>query len=67
MVKLEVRAGAGSGLAEASLFAHHPYTCVTWGDPGENVIIPCIATTCFEPVTSAEALKEFLEAREPGV
>ncbi|NLT23833.1 MAG: thioredoxin domain-containing protein [Syntrophorhabdus sp.] len=67
MVKLEVRAGAGSGLAEASLFAHHPCTCVTWGDPGENVIIPCIATTCFEPLTSAEALKEFLEAREPGI
>jgi uncharacterized protein YyaL (SSP411 family) len=67
MVKLEVHAETGSGLAEASLFAHHPYTCVTWGDPGENVIIPCIATTCFEPVTSAEALKEFLEAREPGV
>lgn len=67
MVKLEVRAMAGSELAEASLFAHHPYTCVTRGDPGENIVIPCIATTCFEPLTSAKALKEFLEARDPGI
>ncbi|HOD76494.1 MAG TPA: hypothetical protein PKJ17_10725, partial [Syntrophorhabdaceae bacterium] len=67
MVKLELRAGAVSELAEASLFSYHPYTCITWGDPGDNIIIPCIATTCYEPLTSAEALKEFLEAREPGI
>ncbi len=67
MVKLELRAEAGSELAEATLFAHHPCTCITWGDPGESTIIPCIATTCFEPLTSAEALKEFLEVREPGI
>jgi hypothetical protein len=63
MVKLEIRAGAGSELAEASLFAHHPYTCITWGDPGDNVIIPCVATTCFEPLISVEGLEKFLKDR----
>jgi uncharacterized protein YyaL (SSP411 family) len=66
MVKLEVRAQQGSKLAEVSLFAHHPYACIAWGEPGQNIIIPCITTTCYEPLTSAEALKEFLEARGPG-
>jgi uncharacterized protein YyaL (SSP411 family) len=65
MVKLEVRAGAGTSLAEASLFAHHPYTCIAWGDPGDNIIIPCIATTCFEPLDSVEKLRDFLKSKEP--
>lgn len=63
MVKLEVRAGEGSELADASLFAHHPYACITWGEPGQDIIIPCIATTCYEPLTSAEGLEKFLKDR----
>ncbi len=61
MVKLEVRAQAGSQIAQAALFADHPYSCIVYGDAGENLIIPCTGTTCFEPVASGEELKRFLK------
>ena len=61
LVKLEVRSGAGSQVAEAALFAHHPYSFVTYDSAGENVVIPCIGTTCYEPLASGEKVKEFLK------
>ncbi len=63
MVKLDVRAAAGSPIADAAIFSYHPYSCVVYGDAGENLIIPCTGTTCFEPVFSAEKLSEFLKSR----
>jgi len=63
MVKLEVRARAGSQIAQTALFADHPYPCVVYGDAGENLIIPCTDTTCFEPVASGEELRRFLKDR----
>jgi len=67
MIKLEIRAQSGSQLAEAALFTRHPYACLAWGVTGEDIVIPCIGTTCHEPLVSAEALKEFLEVTDPGI
>ncbi len=60
MVRLDVRAAAGSPLAAAAVFTYHPYSCVVYGEPGEGRVVPCIAETCSEPIESGGDLKEFL-------
>ncbi len=64
MVKLDVRAAAGSQLAAAAVDSYHPYSCIVYGDASENLIIPCVGPTCYEPVNSGEKLREFLKG--PG-
>ncbi|MEN6616954.1 MAG: hypothetical protein ABFD12_10395, partial [Syntrophorhabdus sp.] len=64
MIKLEVRADAGSEIAKVALFADYPYTCVVYTRSGENDIIPCSGATCFEPVRSSESMTAFLETRK---
>lgn len=66
MAKLDVRAAAGSQLAEAALGSYHPYSFVVYGESRENRIIPCIGTTCYEPVDTADKLRGFLKGARQG-
>ena len=61
MAKLDIHAIPGSSLADAVLFGYYPYSCTVYGDAREDRIIPCIGTTCFEPVDTGEKLREFLK------
>ncbi len=63
MLKLDVRSDPGSDIAQAARSAYYPYSVIAYSNTGENEIIPCAGTTCYQPVDTAQALNEFLKER----
>jgi uncharacterized protein YyaL (SSP411 family) len=59
MLKLDIQARSDSALAKSALFIYHPYSCIVYGND-IGTVIPCVKDTCYEPVDSAEKLKEFI-------
>jgi len=59
MLKLDIQARSDSALAKSALFIYHPYSCIDYGND-IGTVIPCVKDTCYEPVDSAEKLKEFI-------
>ena len=64
MLKLEVHTAPGSDIAEAARAAYYPYSVIAYSDTGEDAIIPCAGTTCYQPIETAQALDEFLKERK---
>ncbi len=64
MLKLEVHTGPKSDIAEAARTAYYPYSVISYSDTGEEIVVPCAGTTCYEPVGTAQALNEFLESKK---
>jgi hypothetical protein len=58
MLRLTVGVPADSALAQAARALAGPQTAVAYA-AGSGHILPCIDRTCFEPVTTPEALREF--------
>ncbi len=63
MLKLDVRSDPKSDVAKAARTAYYPYSVIAYSDTGEESIIPCAGTTCYQPVETAQALDEFLKDR----
>ena len=64
MLKLDVRSDPNSDIAEAARSAYYPYSVIAYSNTGEDTIIPCAGTTCYQPVETAQALNEFLKDRK---
>jgi len=64
LLKLEVHTGPGSDIAQAARGAYYPYSVITYSDTGEDVVIPCAGTTCYQPLETAQALNEFIKERK---
>ena len=64
MLKLDVRSDPKSDIAEAARTAYYPYTVIAYSDAGDDTVIPCAGTTCYQPVDTAQALNEVLGTRK---
>lgn len=64
MLKLDVRSDPKSDIAQAARSAYYPYSVIAYSDIGEDIVIPCAGTTCYQPVETAQALDEFLKDRK---
>ncbi len=64
LLKLEVHTCPGSDITEAARAAYYPYSVVSCSDTGEDIVVPCAGTTCYEPVDTAQALNEFLTSKK---
>ncbi|OPY77369.1 MAG: hypothetical protein A4E64_01154 [Syntrophorhabdus sp. PtaU1.Bin058] len=58
-LKLDINAQPTSPLATETLKEFYPYTAIRYGGD-ENRIIPCIGSTCYEPIDNADGLRKFL-------
>lgn len=58
-LKLDINAQPTSPLAMEALKEFYPYTAIRYGGD-ENRIIPCIGSTCYEPIDSADGLRKFI-------
>jgi uncharacterized protein YyaL (SSP411 family) len=56
---LRVEAPAGSGLAQAALWAFRPYKMLSYG-AGSDIVVPCVKGKCLEPLRSPEAVRQLV-------
>ena len=61
MVKLTVEALPATPLADAALARLKPYSALVYSKGTTNQIIPCVGTTCYEPVGDAQGLERFFK------
>jgi uncharacterized protein len=59
LLRLTVAADPGSALAVAARALDGPYTAVAYGED-RGQVLPCIGTSCYEPVKDAAGLADFL-------
>jgi hypothetical protein len=59
MLKLGINAPPDSELAKSVLSIYCPYSCIVYGND-KGSVIPCVRDTCYEPVDSAEQLKQLV-------
>jgi len=62
-LRLTLHTATTGRLAEAAIFAYHPYMSIAYGED-RGCVIPCIKDVCYEPVSDPEELREFLEKKE---
>lgn len=62
MLKLTMQTLPESELAKSALSVYHPFKSVLFEDDNRRVI-PCIGNSCFEPVTDADGLNNFIEIK----
>ena len=60
LLRLTVDADPGSALAVAARALDGPYTVVAYGED-RGQVLPCIGTSCHEPVKDAAGLTDFFE------
>lgn len=60
MLKLDVQAPFESVLTQSVLSSYHPYQSIVYHDEEPSLILPCVNETCYEPVSSAEQLGDFI-------
>jgi len=65
MLRLTVEAPPESRLATTVRSAFIPYKSIRYGEDNGRVV-PCLGTTCFEPLHSPEEIREFLKRRGPA-
>ncbi len=59
-LKLDISAQPMSPLVMEALRAFYPYTAIRYGGDGGN-IIPCVGSTCYDPIDTADGLKRFFK------
>lgn len=60
MLKLDVQAPFDSALTQSVLFSYHPYQCIVYHYDEQNIVLPCVNDTCYEPLSSSEELGNFI-------
>jgi len=59
-LKLNISAQPTSHLATEALREFYPYTVIRYGGDSGN-IIPCVGSTCYDPIDNADGLKSFFK------
>jgi uncharacterized protein len=60
MLKLTLKTDPDSGLAETARSCFRPYMSLVYDNKNEGFVLPCSDSTCFDPITTPEALAFFL-------
>jgi len=61
-LKLDITAPYDSALAKAALHTYHPYSCLVYGEPDKDSVIPCVGDTCYAPIKDPDKLSQYIKS-----
>lgn len=64
MITLTLKTSPMSILSDTAVSAFSPYTNIVYGED-RGYVIPCIKGSCYEPISTSYALRDFLRRRHP--
>jgi len=66
MLRLTMESSPESELTESALSFLIPYMGISYGED-RGRIVPCLKNICYEPIKSADVLKDFLMNKYPAL